>query len=60
MNDLERKLLELLEGKQPEENVGEQQEVVTGFFETPNHFALNDNASLARALGADTLNGNQF
>lgn len=55
MNDLERKLRELLEGKQDEH---EQEPDTTG-FNVPT-FALNDNQSIARALGADTLDGKTF
>lgn len=55
MNDLERKLRQLLEGKQDEQ----EPEPGVGGFDIPT-FALNDNQSIARALGADTLDGKTF
>lgn len=53
MNDLERKLRALLEGADVEEETQEP-----NGRQTP--IALNDDAALARALGAHTLNGSSL
>lgn len=53
MNDIERKLRALLEGVDVEDETQE----LNG-RSTP--IALNDDAALARALGAHTLNGSSL
>lgn len=53
MNDIERNLRALLEGVDIEDETQE----LNG---RPTPIALNNDAGLARALGAQTLNGNQI
>lgn len=58
MNDLERTLRRLLEGHEDDESQPADTEVPNPL--APPTIALNDDTALARALGAQTLNGNQI
>ena len=55
MNELERKLRALLEGKR-----GTSRADSAAFSPSQRGMALNDNRALARALGADTLDDQSY
>ena len=64
--ELERMGVQPTDGEQREQDTPQQQQyvpveaVLSQAIGGPNAYALNDDHSLARALGADTLNGERI